>query len=125
MSIVEQIIIAMLTFITGGGLVTALNYAVNKGKTKAETRKLHAEIESLIDTRYERLILSLSKRIEELESENRQLLDELRAIRQSSERLEQKLTRISALIGGVMDETTRSQEPYQSILKELEDLREE
>lgn len=114
----------MLTFITGGGLVAVLNYATNKGKTKAETRKLHTEIESLIDTRYERLILSLSKRIEELEKENRQLLEELRAIRLSSERLEKKLTRISALIGGVMDEATRSQEPYQSILKELGDLRE-
>lgn len=122
MTIIEQITVAMLTFLTGGGLVALLSHRTNKGRTVAETKKINAEIESLIDSRYERLIKSLSNRIAELENENRLLLDELRAIRQSSERLEQKLTRISALLGSVMDETARSSEPYLSILKELEDL---
>lgn len=122
MTIFEQIIVAMLTFLTGGGFVAVLNYRLNKSKTSAETKKLNAEIETLIDSRYERLIKSLSNRITELEGENRLLLDELRALRQSSERLEQKLTRISALIGSVMDDNARNSEPYLSILKELEGL---
>lgn len=96
---------------------------LNRRKGAAETRKINAEADDILLARYAELLERQERRMNELEAENAALMTELKKIRASADRMEYILTRISSLLTGVLDDETKGMEPYRSILRELDSLR--
>lgn len=87
---------------TLGGVV--LTYITQKNKTLAEEENITINTLEKVDKINETLLNRVLRRLEEVERENQELLEELKKIREMNQKTQEKIKKVNSLLQAIKEE---------------------